>query len=120
MSASEIQSLLAAIQLNDYQSVVIATVVGYDFILTFSDEIEYVWKRPWSWVSMLFIVVRYVGCLGAMLGAFVGSSFVQGPIITYVSTRSLRNYDLILTEKVHGDLSNPKLGSRCVHWRQRL
>ncbi|KIK97381.1 hypothetical protein PAXRUDRAFT_136390 [Paxillus rubicundulus Ve08.2h10] len=66
MSASEIQSILAAIQLNDYQSVAIATAVGYDTILTFVNEIEYVWKRPWSRVSTLFVIVRYVGCLAAM------------------------------------------------------
>ncbi|KAF9225015.1 hypothetical protein BS17DRAFT_61348 [Gyrodon lividus] len=42
--------------------------------------VEYVWKRPRSWVSILFVVVRYVGCLNAMAGAFFGSTFVPGPV----------------------------------------
>ncbi|KIJ16530.1 hypothetical protein PAXINDRAFT_168608 [Paxillus involutus ATCC 200175] len=64
--SSEIRSILASIQLNDYATVSIATAVGYDFILTFINEIDHVWKRPWSWVSTLFILVRYVGCLNAL------------------------------------------------------
>ncbi|KAN0092754.1 hypothetical protein V8E55_003538 [Tylopilus felleus] len=41
--------------------VVIITVVGYDYFLTLSQEIDYVWLRPWTWVSTLFVIVRYVG-----------------------------------------------------------
>ncbi|KAF9231089.1 hypothetical protein BU15DRAFT_82847 [Melanogaster broomeanus] len=93
--ASDLQSILASIQMNDYASVVVASAVGYDYILTFPSEIEYIWKRPWSWVSTLFVVLRYVGFFDAILGTFYGSSFVRGPIMTYVvSTRSptLFNY----------------------------
>ncbi|KAF8836255.1 hypothetical protein BDN67DRAFT_974367 [Paxillus ammoniavirescens] len=78
--SSETQSILASIQLNDYISV--ATAVGYDFILTFANEIEYVWQRPWTWVSTLFVVVRYVGCVTALVGAFFGSTMMPGPVIT--------------------------------------
>ncbi|KIJ06838.1 hypothetical protein PAXINDRAFT_19964 [Paxillus involutus ATCC 200175] len=91
--SAEIQSTLASIQLNDYVSVAIATAVVYDFILTFTNEIEYVWKRPWSWVSTLFVAVRYVGCLEAMVNAFFSSTFIPGPVITYVSTHPLRSFN---------------------------
>ncbi|KAF8836257.1 hypothetical protein BDN67DRAFT_1072034 [Paxillus ammoniavirescens] len=50
-------------------------------VLTFINEIEYVWKRPWSWVSTLFVVVRYVGCFNAMVAAFFGSTIIPGPVI---------------------------------------
>ncbi|KAF9225021.1 hypothetical protein BS17DRAFT_60768 [Gyrodon lividus] len=79
--SSDTQSILAGLQFNNYISVAIATAVGYDYILTFPAEIEYVWKRSWSWVSTLFLVVRYVGCLSAMLDAFLGSTFVPGPVV---------------------------------------
>ncbi|KAF8838714.1 hypothetical protein BDN67DRAFT_971104 [Paxillus ammoniavirescens] len=75
-------SILSSIQLNDYTSVAAVTVIGYDYVLTFASEVEYIWKRPWSWVSMLFIVVRYAGFLTAMLNALFGSTFVPGPFIT--------------------------------------
>ncbi|KIJ06947.1 hypothetical protein PAXINDRAFT_19852 [Paxillus involutus ATCC 200175] len=41
--SSEIQATLANIQINEYQSVAIVTAVVYDFVLTFPNEIEYVW-----------------------------------------------------------------------------
>ncbi|KAF9232805.1 hypothetical protein BU15DRAFT_80792 [Melanogaster broomeanus] len=91
----ETQSILAGIQLNDYTSVIIATAVGYDF--TRCVLIEFVWKRPWSWVSTMFNVVRYVGCCNVMLAAFTSTTFEPGPVMTYVSTHLmvLRNVSII-------------------------
>ncbi|KAF8135160.1 hypothetical protein EV363DRAFT_1159953, partial [Boletus edulis] len=34
-------------------AVAILTAVGYDYVLTFSNEIEYIWKKPWTWMSTL-------------------------------------------------------------------
>ncbi|KIJ07006.1 hypothetical protein PAXINDRAFT_19792 [Paxillus involutus ATCC 200175] len=92
--SSEIQSVVASLQLNDYIAAVMTTAVGYDYLLTFSREVEYVWKRPWSWVSTLFIVVRYMGCLSAMVQSFFGSTFATGPLTKYVFTHSLNVFDL--------------------------
>ncbi|KAI9457547.1 hypothetical protein HD554DRAFT_1769883 [Boletus coccyginus] len=74
--SSNVQSGLEFLQLNDYISVVIVTAILYDYFLTFSREIDYVWCKPWSWVSIMYILVRYVGLLG--------STFVPGPITMYV------------------------------------
>ncbi|KIJ08637.1 hypothetical protein PAXINDRAFT_18243 [Paxillus involutus ATCC 200175] len=104
-------------QLNNYISVAIMTAVGYDYVLTLPNEIEYVWvgklclsqlpplilpkKRPWSWVSMLFIVVRYVGCSNAMVGAIFSSTFVPWSVMTCVSIPWLNDVkSLTLIEKV--------------------
>ncbi|KAF8843543.1 hypothetical protein BDN67DRAFT_964367 [Paxillus ammoniavirescens] len=78
--SSEIQSVMASLQLSNYIAVVMTTAVGYDYILTFSREVEYVWKRPWSWISTLFVVVRYMGCLSAMVQSFFGSTFATTPL----------------------------------------
>ncbi|KAF8547053.1 hypothetical protein OG21DRAFT_1490564 [Imleria badia] len=76
--SSLLQSMLTRLQQNDYVThrfilswaikftslpiaVAILTAVGYDYVLTFSNEIEYIWTKPWTWVSMLFILVHYVG-----------------------------------------------------------
>ncbi|KAF8442136.1 hypothetical protein L210DRAFT_3644296 [Boletus edulis BED1] len=55
--SSDVQSVLAQLQLNDYISVVILTAISYDYCLTFSKEIAYIWQRPWTRVSTLFVVV---------------------------------------------------------------
>ncbi|KAF9233812.1 hypothetical protein BU15DRAFT_79735 [Melanogaster broomeanus] len=68
--ASDPQSILGQIQLNDYISMTSATVVSHDYILTFSNEVEYVWNRPWTLVSVMYIVLRYLGLLVAMVESF--------------------------------------------------
>ncbi|KAF8552657.1 hypothetical protein OG21DRAFT_100709 [Imleria badia] len=47
-------------------AVVIITAVIYDYSLTLSREIDYVWSRPWTRVSTMFVLVRYVGLCWAM------------------------------------------------------
>ena len=37
----------------------VQVVVFYDTLLTFSREVEYVWKRKWSAAAVLFILGRY-------------------------------------------------------------
>ncbi|KAF9234647.1 hypothetical protein BU15DRAFT_65501 [Melanogaster broomeanus] len=56
--SSDLYSGITSIQLKDFTCVVVVTAVVYDFILIFPSEIDYVWKRPWSWVSTMFIFVR--------------------------------------------------------------
>ncbi|KAF8452865.1 hypothetical protein L210DRAFT_3639310 [Boletus edulis BED1] len=59
--SSDIQTTLELLVLNNYLSLAGVTIVVYDYILNFSREIEYVWLRPWTWVSTMFVVVRYIG-----------------------------------------------------------
>ncbi|KAI9570974.1 hypothetical protein HD554DRAFT_2080217 [Boletus coccyginus] len=56
----------------------VITAVGYDYILTFSNEIEYIWNKPWTWASMLFVFIRYLGLYSAK------SSFLPGSQKMYV------------------------------------
>ncbi|KAF8122303.1 hypothetical protein EV363DRAFT_1456629 [Boletus edulis] len=65
-SESNIQSILQFIILNDYLSIASVAVVVYDYTLTFSRELDYVWFRPWTWVSTMFVVVRYIGLYWTM------------------------------------------------------
>ncbi|KAF8551159.1 hypothetical protein OG21DRAFT_1513128 [Imleria badia] len=79
-SASAIQSALTGLQQNNYGSLAMPIAIGYDCVLTFSNEIEYIWSKPWTWVSTLFIIVRYFGLFNAIVTrSQVGSSFLPGP-----------------------------------------
>ncbi|KAF8128540.1 hypothetical protein EV363DRAFT_1221139 [Boletus edulis] len=65
--SSELQSAVSSIVENNYVTLVILTAVGYDYILTFSEEIEYIWNKPWTRVSILFVLVRYLGLCAVIL-----------------------------------------------------
>ncbi|KAF8126819.1 hypothetical protein EV363DRAFT_1452836 [Boletus edulis] len=78
--SSELQTALAELQLNDYISLVLATTVVYDYCLVIPKEVTYIWKRPWTWVSTLYLLIRYVGCLSALTAAFNGSTLIPGPV----------------------------------------
>ncbi|KAN0094509.1 hypothetical protein V8E55_002796, partial [Tylopilus felleus] len=81
--SSELQSIATGIVDNNYVTLVILTAVGYDYILTLWDEIEYIWNKPWSWVSVLFVLVRYFGlCSVTYVGAFPNTYGVLTPQIT--------------------------------------
>ncbi|KAF8452703.1 hypothetical protein L210DRAFT_3639180 [Boletus edulis BED1] len=94
--APELQSAVLSIVENNYITLGILTAIVYDYILTFSDEIEYIWNKPWTRVSGLYILVRYCGLCDGIIFALVGSSFLPGPAKMYVFTLrpiSLTNSD---------------------------
>ncbi|KAN0094441.1 hypothetical protein V8E55_002728 [Tylopilus felleus] len=78
--ASDVQSTLAQQKLNDYGSLVIIVAVSYDYCLTLSREVTYIWKRPWTWVSALFLFIRYAGYISVLAAALIGSTFIPGPV----------------------------------------
>ncbi|KAF8122286.1 hypothetical protein EV363DRAFT_1106998, partial [Boletus edulis] len=75
--SSDIQTTLELLVINNYLSLASIGVVVYDYILTFSREIEYIWSRPWTWVSTMFVVVRYVGLCWFTGGYFKGTVLYQ-------------------------------------------
>ncbi|KAI9571176.1 hypothetical protein HD554DRAFT_2079174 [Boletus coccyginus] len=60
------QAELESILTTDYLPVIIIAVVVYDYILTFSREVNHVWHRPWTRVSTLFVIIRYIGLCWAV------------------------------------------------------
>jgi hypothetical protein len=83
--SSDLESTLELLRTNDYISFIIVTIVIYDYVLIFSKEVDYVWHRHWSWVSTMFVLVRYIGLSWAILGGLVGSTLVPGPVKMYAS-----------------------------------
>ncbi|EKM51109.1 uncharacterized protein PHACADRAFT_213010 [Phanerochaete carnosa HHB-10118-sp] len=58
----------------NYFDVVSCTLMIYDFMLTFSREIDLVWRSRWSAIKVLFLVTRYT--------TFVELAVVIWPLIT--------------------------------------
>ncbi|KAG2118690.1 uncharacterized protein F5147DRAFT_832553, partial [Suillus discolor] len=46
-----------------YVLVASSTAMLYDWALTFQQEVELIWKQRWSFMTFLYVIVRYVGIL---------------------------------------------------------
>ncbi|KAF8556921.1 hypothetical protein OG21DRAFT_507966 [Imleria badia] len=91
--SSVLPSALELLWMNDYITLVIVTAVTYDYVLTFSREVDYVWHRSWTLVSTMFVLIRYVGLCFAIVASLDGSAFVPGFASVKVSTAlSLMSY----------------------------
>ena len=40
---------------------------GYDVLLTFDAEVNYIWRSKWSWVKVLFFLTRYSALVEAII-----------------------------------------------------
>ncbi|KAG2143679.1 hypothetical protein DEU56DRAFT_910809 [Suillus clintonianus] len=54
---------LSAVQFSGYFQVVSFAVVVYDWALTFAQEFELIWRQRWSFMTVIYICVRYIGIL---------------------------------------------------------
>jgi len=78
--SSGIQSIIQLQLLDNAMSVAGIAVVTYDYVLTFPKEVEYIWSKSWTWLSTLFLIVRYVGIYTALSSSLGGTTFVPGPL----------------------------------------
>ncbi|KIK31407.1 hypothetical protein CY34DRAFT_19962 [Suillus luteus UH-Slu-Lm8-n1] len=44
-----------------YWIVVAGVVVAYDWVLTVGQEIELIWRQRWSLMTVLYLIIRYIG-----------------------------------------------------------
>jgi len=42
-----------------YTAAVALSILVYDYVLTFGDEIRYIWRRPISNIKVLYVMLRY-------------------------------------------------------------
>ncbi|KAG1796252.1 uncharacterized protein HD556DRAFT_1360204, partial [Suillus plorans] len=47
--------------ISSYFAVAACAAVIYDWVLTFGQEVELVWGRRWSLMTVLYIIARYLG-----------------------------------------------------------
>ncbi|KAG2093886.1 uncharacterized protein F5147DRAFT_779167 [Suillus discolor] len=58
---------ISAYRFCSYFAVAAFVAVTYDWALTFGQEVELVWRQPWSLMTVMYICVRYLGILSAVL-----------------------------------------------------
>ncbi|KAG1771082.1 hypothetical protein EV702DRAFT_660625 [Suillus placidus] len=77
------QEVVAGLRWNNYISVPIITLMSYEYLLLLDKEVKYVWKRPWSLMSCLYLVVRYFGLFLALLCGFWGGLLYIPESVSY-------------------------------------
>ncbi|KAJ8595494.1 hypothetical protein M405DRAFT_348658 [Rhizopogon salebrosus TDB-379] len=68
---------------NNYTSVIIFTLISYDYLLLFEKEVAWIWKRQWSLMSCLYLVVRYLGLFLALLCGCWGGLWYMPESVSY-------------------------------------
>jgi len=61
------QELLSVYYWNNYAGVAILALISYEYLIVFEKEVDFVWKRQWSLMSCLYLIVRYLGLFLAMV-----------------------------------------------------
>ncbi|KAF8442242.1 hypothetical protein L210DRAFT_3644387 [Boletus edulis BED1] len=109
---------MTIIQQNNYITFVILTVIGYDYVLSFSNEIEYIWSKPWTSVSTLFLFVRYAGLCNVVSSLLamilrLWAIYNRSRIIIHVllALFSLEIIPILLSAAIYSDPSNLTVAS---------
>ncbi|KAG1812798.1 uncharacterized protein BJ212DRAFT_432703 [Suillus subaureus] len=59
------------------------TLMSYEYLLLLDKEVKYVWERPWSIMSLLYLVVRYFGLFLALLCGSWGGLLYMPESVSY-------------------------------------
>ncbi|KAG1789269.1 uncharacterized protein HD556DRAFT_1494875 [Suillus plorans] len=51
-----------------------STALIYDWVLTFGEEVELIWRQRWSLMTLLYLIIRYVGIPYYIINSMMGSS----------------------------------------------
>ncbi|KAI0683577.1 hypothetical protein BC835DRAFT_1524212 [Cytidiella melzeri] len=68
MTDTDATTALAQQQTITYMEIVGATLLIFDWVLLFSDEVKHVWKSRWSFIKVLYLWTRYSPVADIILG----------------------------------------------------
>jgi len=63
--------------------------MSYDYLILLEKEVKYVWKRQWSMMSGLYLVVRYLGLFIALIGGCWGGLLYMPELLVVHLKRSI-------------------------------
>ncbi|KAG1738979.1 hypothetical protein EDB19DRAFT_867705 [Suillus lakei] len=73
----------AGLRWNNNVSVAAIALISYEYLILLDREVEYVWRRPWSLMSCLYLAVRYLGLFLAMVCACWGGLLYMPESVSY-------------------------------------
>ncbi|KAG2358369.1 hypothetical protein BDR07DRAFT_1523984 [Suillus spraguei] len=59
-----------------YWSIAASVVLVYDWVLTLGQEIELIWRQRWSLMTVLYLVIRYIGIPITVMNALENMSLI--------------------------------------------
>ncbi|KAG2138466.1 hypothetical protein DEU56DRAFT_334634 [Suillus clintonianus] len=71
-------SELADLQVSKYANIGALAILIFDFCITFQDEVQWTWNRPWGITRVIFVISRYLPFVGSGLTAYAALR-VSGP-----------------------------------------
>ncbi|KAG2138463.1 hypothetical protein DEU56DRAFT_980465 [Suillus clintonianus] len=77
MSSAAI-SELTDVQVSQYANIGALAILIFDFCITFQDEVQWTWNRPWGITRVIFVISRYLPFVGSGLTAYAALR-VSGP-----------------------------------------
>ncbi|KAF8128234.1 hypothetical protein EV363DRAFT_1510561 [Boletus edulis] len=96
--------IIAAIQLANRCDAAAVALVCYDSILMFPREVEYVWRRRWSFMSTFYVIARYLGiALALNFWAFNANISMTPSVSLRVAVDSFANSGAFVS-KIVGDM----------------
>jgi len=66
------------LQITKYTNIGALAVLVFDYCITFQDEVQWTWSRPWDVTRVIFALSRYLPFIGAALTARA-ALYVSGP-----------------------------------------
>lgn len=66
--------MINSFRLSSYFTFASSTALIYDWVLTFGEEVELIWRQRWSFVTLLYLIIRYVGIPYYIINIMMASS----------------------------------------------
>ncbi|KAI9460407.1 hypothetical protein HD554DRAFT_2316820 [Boletus coccyginus] len=79
--------VIEAIHLANWCDVAAVALVCYDSVLVFSREVEYIWRRRWSFMSTFYVIVRYLGIALALNFWALNANILMSPSVSLAVDR---------------------------------
>ncbi|KAJ3538848.1 hypothetical protein NM688_g6455 [Phlebia brevispora] len=88
-----------------YLTAIGVTCFLWDYLLTFHQEVKYIWtQKRWSTSHHAFVWKRYTSLLGLLYGAFLTSG-IQNPVSNKISFVAVTTVAVVATAVSHGCLA---------------
>jgi len=76
-TVNEISMFILDAQPIIYNTIAVAAILLWDLLITFSDEVQYIWKYKISLVNILYIIIRYVSLGNMVVGIIFETDLVH-------------------------------------------
>ncbi|KAG0709684.1 hypothetical protein DFH29DRAFT_10556 [Suillus ampliporus] len=93
LSVAEVVDL----QISKYANLGGLAILIYDYCITFQDEVQWGWSRPWGVTRVIFTISRYLPFVGTGMTAYTALR-VSGPCVPNLATEIIHTTSIVAAE----------------------